>query len=390
MRQIQAKDTTYTILSQFTYGESVINDNYQQLWVNKTLQLGDVNGNKGFDVGTKLIFVEGSTGHAYYYEVTAANAASTLDGISYTDFVDEAGNHYTNRKMSYFNDNGLVKYDEEGEAYATEQFITEAERIEVTAIPGLEIKFNNKINAEDGSTDRTYISGELSSEIKNSITIDAQTAIVAPIDESTGIAYYWQYITSGSTNVIDSSNNGKYIEIAIYLQDENSTQRISLPVGTTATIYDEDNPGGKKVNLDYGQSVIYYYKNSNDSYALDSITGDTYKNHRVVLDFSQTDLKDYSDSNCEIYMELIRTADSNYPMSSDRQDEYAKTVATAQSKDLAVALEVTDLFALGINTYNQVSSTCEIPFISKIDFNDVIDFTKGNANTLINTYSEKN
>lgn len=304
MRQIQAKDTTYTILSQFTYGESVINDNYQQLLVNKTLQLGDVNGNKGFDVGTKLIFVEGSTGHAYYYEVTAANAASTLDGISYTDFVDEAGNHYTNRKMSYFNDNGLVKYDEEGEAYATEQFITEAERIEVTAIPGLEIKFNNKINAEDGSTDRTYISGELSSEIKNSITIDAQTAIVAPIDES------------------------------------------------TATIYDEDNPGGKKVNLDYGQSVIYYYKNSNDSYALDSITGDTYKNHRVVLDFSQTDLKDYSDSNCEIYMELIRTADSNYPMGSDRQDEYAKTVATAQSKDLAVALEVTDLFALGINTYN--------------------------------------
>ena len=322
------------------------------MWVNKTLQLGDVNGNKGFDVGTKLIFVEGSTGHAYYYEVTAANAASTLDGISYTDFVDEAGNHYTNRKMSYFNDNRLVKYDEEGEAYATEQFITEAERIEVTAIPGQEIKFNNKINAEDGSTDRTYI--------------------------------------SGSTNVIDSSNNGKYIEIAIYLQDENSTQRISLPVGTTATIYDEDNPGGKKVNLDYGQSVIYYYKNSNDSYALDSITGDTYKNHRVVLDFSQTDLKDYSDSNCEIYMELIRTADSNYPMGSDRQDEYAKTVATAQSKDLAVALEVTDLFALGINTYNQVSSTYEIPFISKIDFNDVIDFTKGNANTLINTYSEKN
>ncbi len=231
--------------------------------------------------------------------------------------------------------------------------------------------------------DKTFVSGELTNEVKNSIIIDALTAVVAPVDENTGIANYWQYITNAYTNVIDSSNNGKYLEIAIYLQDQNSTQRMSLPVGTTAIIYDDEHPDGKVVNLEYGQSVIYYYKNTSSQYTLDSITQDTYKNHRIVLDFSQTDLKDYADSNYDIYMELIRTSDPNYPMSSDRQDDYSKAVATAVSKNYYVTYRIYQKIINAGNTTYELIDNSNIKLLD----NDSNELTFNNVNNMYyNTY----
>lgn len=422
---VMAKDTTYSILSHFKYGASVENPNYKDLSVEKTLRLDSVNGDVKFDVGTKLTLIDVNTGHVYYYEITEENA--NLSSIPYTSFVDENGVAYENKKMQWFNDNNFVKTDEEGNAYADDDAIiivdlpkeveaenavytisisTEGTRnssqmqisnentVEVTSIPGLVINFDNKVysNEDSDSEERTYISGELTNTKKDAIIIDARTAIAAAKDPESGIASYWDYVT-GTDNVIDSSNNGKYLEIAIYLQEQNGAQRMALPVGTIVKIYDDEFRDGREIELSYGQSVIYYYKDSNREYALDDISRDTYKQHKIVLDFSNTDLKDYTNANYEIYMELIRTENSKYPMSSDRQDDYLKPVATASTKELAIAMEVIDLITLGINTYRQAVSEYEIPFISKIDFSDVIDFensTEQNINELSKTYSDKN
>lgn len=424
---IMAKDTTYSILSNIRYGSSVENPNYSGLTVNKALKLTDVNGDMEFDVGTKLTLIDINTGHSYYYEITAENKELSAEGIPYTDFADENGAAYVNRTMQWFNDNYLVKYDENGEAYATDDAIIvvqlpreiEAENavydisistkgtlytsqmqinneqtVEVTSIPGLVINFDNKMDAiaDENDTDRTYISGELTNTKKNSVVIDARTAIVAAKDTQSGIAAYWDYV-NGNSNVIDSSNNGKYIEIAIYLQEQNASKRMALPVGTAVMIYDDENPAGKRIELAFGQSVIYYYKNSDRNYGLNDITEDTYKQHKIVLDFSNTDLRDYTSSNYEIYMELIRTGNPKYPMSSDRQDDYSKTVATATTKELAVAAQVEELINLGINIYKQSSGKYEIPFIGKIDFSNVIDFENGtdsNIENMAHIYGEKN
>ena len=425
---VMAKDTTYTILSTFEYGASVVNPNYKDLYLKKTLKLTDVNGNMTFDVGTKITMVDVNTGHAYYYEITEENATASAAGIPYTSFKDENGNSYENKNMQWFNDNNCILTNEEGEAYALDEAIfivelpkgdmvaenavykinintdgtenasqmqiTNAEPVEVTAIPGLKINFDNKIESGDPpeTDERTYVKGELTNTKKDSIVIDARTAIAAAVDPNTGIASYWYYVT-GSANVIDSSNNGKYLEIAIYLQEQNASKRIALPVGTVVTIYDDEYPAGREVEISYGQSVIYYYKNSDRDYALDNIVEDTYKQHKIVLDFSNTDLRDYTNSNYEIYMELIRTANPDYPMSSDKQDDYSKPVATASTRELAIATEVIDLITLGINTYRQTTTEYDIPFISKIDFSDVIDFEEGieeNINNLTETYSQKN
>lgn len=422
---VMAKDTTYSILSHFKYGSSVENPNYKDLCLEKTLKLDSVNGDVRFDVGTKITFIDVNTGHVYYYEITEEN--SNISSIPYTSFIDENGVAYENKTMQWFNDNNLVKTDENGVAYADDDAIIivelpkdiEAENavytisistegtkkssqmqisngttVEVTSIPGLVINFDNKVySSEDSDTEeRTYISGELTNTKKDAIVIDARTAIAAAKDPESGIASYWDYVT-GTENVIDSSNNGKYLEIAIYLQEQNGAQRMALPVGTIVKIYDDAFPEGREIELSYGQSVIYYYKDSSREYALDDIIRDTYKQHKIVLDFSNTDLKDYTNANYEIYMELIRTENSKYPMSSDRQDDYLKPVATASTKELAIAMEVLDLITLGINTYRQTVSEYEIPFISKIDFSDVIDFeniTEQSINELSKNYSEKN
>lgn len=424
---IMAKDTTYSILSHFQYGSSVENTNYSNLSVNKVLKLTDINGDMQFDVGTKLTLVDINTGHAYYYEITEENTAASANGIPYTSFVDENGAAYTNKTMQWFNDNNLIKHDSAGEAYAVDDAIivvqlpkeveaenavyninistngtantsqmqiTNEQTVEVTSIPGLVINFDNKIQAVDdeGDSNRTYISGDLTNKKKDSIVIDARTAIVAARDSQSGIASYWDYV-NGNRNVIDSSNNGKYLEIALYLQEQNASKRMSLPVGTIATVYDDEYPEGRKIELSYGQSVIYYYKDSERSYGLNNIVSDTYKQHKIVLDFSNTDLRDYTSSNYEIYMELIRSGNPSYPMSSDRQDDYSKTVATATTRELAIATQVENLISLGINVYKQSDTLYEIPFESKIDFSDVIDFeneTESSIDSAIYRYSQKN
>lgn len=424
---IMAKDTTYSILSHFQYGSSVENTNYSNLSVNKVLKLTDVNGNMMFDIGTKLTLVDINTGHAYYYEITGENAAASANGIPYTSFLDENGVAYTNKTMQWFNDNNLVKHNASGEAYAiddaiivvqlpkeveaenavyninistngtehtSQMQITNEQTVEVTSIPGLVINFDNKIWTADaeGDSDRTYISGDLTNKKKDSIVIYARTAIVAARDSQSGIASYWDYV-NGNRNVIDSSNNGKYLEIALYLQEQNASKRMSLPVGTIVTVYDDEYPEGRKIELSYGQSVIYYYKDSERSYGLNNIVSDTYKQHKIVLDFSNTDLRDYTSSNYEIYMELIRSGNPNYPMSSDRQDDYSKTVATATTRELAIATQVKELISLGINIYKQAATLYEIPFESKIDFGDVIDFTNDSESSIDNSvyrYSQKN
>jgi len=71
-------------------------------------------------------------------------------------------------------------------------------------------------------------------------------------------------------------------------------------------------------------------------------------------------------------MELRRTPDSQYPLGDKRVDEYSEPVEGIGYKDMAVALSVEDLMDLGINTYQETTTSYEIPFTTKIDFSGMI------------------
>lgn len=407
-----AHDSTYTLFVEMAYGEGRHKNSYQNYTVAKELNFQksiatDASGNYIWGAATipkgmKMTMVDVQTGVAYYY----TEESSDTSRLDFTRFKDADGNAYTNRKIGsitnttdqyqYGDDTSTVGYD-----FGLEQFYIymdpsdvenmensifkisvstdetddttlnfldrkESEGVQVTWMPGLAISFGNK-DQQGG----TYIDGNINKE--QPIEIDAQIQITA--DQT-----YWDEKAEDSSSFIDSENNNKYLDVAVYLIDQKTGAYVNLPEGTNI-IVDNGNP-----HATVSQYVTYAYKdwgnvfpigavaeNSTEKETIVGEDGTTVKNYfHMTLDFSLANIDDYVGQSYNILLELRRTSDPNYPLGDKRVDEYTNMVTGVGDKDMAVALEVEDIMDLGINTYMQTNTSCEIPFDTKLDFNNAI------------------
>lgn len=409
---IMANDSDYTLLLEYTYGKARENMP-DESYVDKVFYLTDTSGAKALALGTRLMLIDVTNGNkVYYYTVEDQNVTQVL----FTDFKDSAGNSYTNTSINKLR--GVV---DEGEEYYTDlaghklsdtgvemflltvlapetagstnevytihsgiqiedeglatRFDTLEEHAEealysVKSIPGLEINFINKGTGTD---------------IEGAISRDGGLTVKASIYLSAKDGIYWAEKGSAvsDTTVIDSSNNGKYLDVAFYLRDT-SGNRVNLPSGTNFSyrIADELYSEMKVIS---NNSVIYYYKDIRDvfdredsEYLIGNITQNTTVNLEFYLDFSGADSSNITEDLYVAWLELLRTSNKDYPMSSDSKlDDYHEDVEASATQELGFSLRAYELYQLAINTYPKPSEQDTIDYNLMFDFSDILKQTSG-------------
>ncbi|MDE7434838.1 MAG: hypothetical protein K2N01_03300 [Lachnospiraceae bacterium] len=407
---IVAHDSIYTLFVEMAYSDVRKKAAYQNYTVAKKLVFEqatgtDASGNyiwgqSRIPKGMRLTLVDARTGEAFYY-TEEANDTWELD---FTAFKDAAGNPYQLKKLGTLPDAGsYTKGDVTLEDAGLEQFYiyvdplnvdemtqdvfkisasitdtsrecmdvldrTENNEVQIMWIRGLSITLGEE-GVIKGVPGGTYVTGYISTDDdRHTVEIDGQIQIAAS-------RTYWDEKNEPTHKFIDSENNNKYLDVAIYLLDERGDY-VNLPQGTNIIL----KGGNPQVAVD--QNVIYSYKDWGIRFPISLLTdnidekvalSDEVNNYfHITLDFSLANVDDYVGKNFSIRMELCRTADPDYPRGDKALDSYERMVAGVGDKEMAVALEVEDLLDLGINTYQQAQTRYEIPFDTKLDFNNAI------------------
>ncbi|MBQ3583996.1 MAG: hypothetical protein IJA27_04715 [Lachnospiraceae bacterium] len=451
-----AHGSQYTIFAELTLDSIRLKEAFKDIVVNKTLVFA--NSQESIPKGTKLTLVDYQTGKEYYYTV----GDEYINEIPFTAFTNN-GAAYTERKIGSdgvtFTANNYTMFDgttisgeagierfyifvepPEGDHNITFDFEIEAEpldqnginmdgyfkkyldeKINMEFIPGPQISFAGVSRDSDsgiytGTENVTYTIGTISQEK----TIEVDATIDISLADST--SPYW----TKKDSTIDSTNNGKYLDVALSLIDENG-QEIAWPEGTNI-IFNGGTP--QPVN----GSVLYLYKDSNKQFAYDSmdrdidgsrrwyyssfydetqgknltkwITSDDGENYyyyedqtevvpvsdasidaistlsnytHVTFDFTLADVDDYAGNKYTILLKLYRSTDPEYPIEEEIKEgdkkytEYKEEVYGELNKEMGAAVSVKDPMSLGINIYQNYNAEETIPFTNKFDFTNVIN-----------------
>ncbi|MBE5926814.1 MAG: hypothetical protein E7270_07625 [Lachnospiraceae bacterium] len=447
-----AHGSVYTIFAEFVYDSIRLKDSFANIILKKTLIFK--NSQESIPVGTKLTLVDNQTGKDYYYIVEDDNineiplTAFKNNGVGYEEKeIGGQGITYTANNYQMFDGTvikGQVGIDRfyiyvqpsEGDHNITYDFQIKAEpvdknnaamdgyftkkfdaNISMEFIPGPEISFAGVSKDEltgiyTGTEGITFTEGTISNE--KSITIDATVDI--SLADST--SPYW----TKRESTIDSTNNGKYLDVAVTLVDKDGKE-VAFPEGTNI-IFNDGAP--QTVN----GSVIYLYKDSGKKFAYDTLErdingnkpwyyydvdgDDTYKwitsndgvnyfyyedqtepvsvynvtidkinmlsNHiKLTFDFSLADVDEYAGNDYDVVLKLYRSTDPDYPIEefieskSNRQTEYKEEVDGEANKQMGAAVSVADDMSLGINLYKNFVTEEFVSFTNKLDFTNVIN-----------------
>lgn len=431
---IMANDSDYTMLLEYTYGEARKNMP-GEVCVDKFFSL-EALGEKQIPEGTRLMLIDVTDGNkAYYYTVQYIkdeNGNETLPSkVFFSEFQNSAGEYYQSQSINQLEDvttegkdcyidlegheltkvgveqfllTVLAAENSDNQVYTihtgiyvedeslasrfdtwkdTEEAVAHNEQssISVTAIPGLTIAFKDKGTDENKDNELTDIEGFISKDgnlnIKANIEIKAEDGV------------YWakkQQIGSG-TPIIDSENNGKYLELAFYLRDKDGN-RVKFPTGTNFSymlaMQDDNTVSYSENKIIPNDSVFYYYKdvlssfNQDYQYQIGNLDQDTTIYVEFMMDFSGADLSNITDEKYVAWLDLLRTANRNYPMGNgNKLDSYSEEVDANASQQLGFAVKAQDLNQLAINTYPEAAETNTINYSIMFDFSDLLKQSTG-------------
>lgn len=403
---VMANDSDSTLLLEYTFGNARKSYDMtmpKELWL--TNGSGDAEKPLKYTPGTRLLLIDVTGGNkAYYYTVDA----TTGERIPFTAFKDSAGNSYEEKKINRADFEGTeqfllqtilsdtkkasaenTKYDihtgickPEPDVLAKMQGELEA-KLGVDSIPGIKIT----LDTAGGATD---VTGELTAN--GELTYTMQFSI-------TGEQAYWQ-----KKGTIDSANNGKYLDLFCYLMNEKETERISLPAGTNFQ-YRIQEGSYSALQIIPDQSGVYYYKAIRERYGVtdskflirdvnaDGNAIGVKENTTISLQVKlklPTELSGFNDSYYKACIDLLRTDDPDYPSGyEDALGTYRKSLGANIVPDIgfAVRVEEKDWEKLGINTYESLDQTYEIPFKVLLDFEDILRYASGDE--LVQQWADK-
>lgn len=452
-----AHGSYYTIFAELAYDSIRLKEAFKDITVKKTLVFA--NTQESIPEGTRLTLVDSQTGKDYYYTIgdeyinQIPLTAFTNNGVAYTErkIGTDDGVTLTASEYEMFDgtvikgEAGIERYyifvePPEGDHNITFDFEIKAEpvdqnginmdgyfkkyldeKINMEFIPGPQISFAGVSRDSDsgiytGTENITYAIGTISQEK----TLDIDATIDISLADST--SPYW----TKKDSTIDSTNNGKYLDIAVSLIDENG-QEIAWPEGTNVIFnggtpqtvsgsvlylykdsskelaYDSlerdingdrrwyyysfyDNVQGttvsKWITSDDGENY-YYFEDQTEMVPLDNVSIDeiaelsNYTN--VTFDFSLADVADYAGNKYTVMLKLYRSTDPEYPIeeeikeSENKYTEYKEEVYGELNREMGAAVSVKDTMNLGINVYQNFNSEEIIPFTNKFDFTNVIN-----------------
>lgn len=370
------KDSSYSVYVEYMYSSNRL-EFEEDVYMYKGFRLYE-SPDPNIPIGTKLTLLDVTDDNnpkAYYYEVN-----SVMDFVPLTSFKDENGNNYKERNIRslkelpeyrtyttlYVNGRKFLKYNRGVERYFVFVDCSNVEQIgpesqmSPTLMSGVEsgqtefienkevfyVKYRcyNTLSTYNGRTisfvdDSVSTTGEIN---KNS-----QLSLTASFSDRASDTY-WSILRE-----FDYINRDKFLEVAIYLENENG-DKIMLPSGTRIKLgSDADSVYEAAKNL----SSIYYYKDgaNTDGFRLIDIKGNTITDINMSLDFTFAKMEHILEGRYRICLELVRAKNKDFPMGDDTLD-------------------------LIKSDYIQVTPTAEYGFRLNTDGIDTLAFNKNNPN----------
>ena len=306
-----ANDSSYTLYSEYIYDSA--REKYKDVQVEKKVGMTNEKGDEiGFARGTKLTLIDVSDNNKVYYYTVKDNDPGPY---YYTDFMDENGNPYVNKKIGQDEGFDIYGKDETFESTdmvdgKTETFTysdVAVERFLIT-VDISDVKHEDRIGTESRKFD---ISPDLTEDLEKRTTLVNHTNIQAQIQPGINISFYqkgmesedektwiegsikadenglvniwaaidiraddlyWSAVRQDGDNTIDSANSNKYLELQVYLTLPDG-QEVALPDGTNVFIKGErtqpvlhTKPGVLEetgLGAYNDASNIYFYKDGN-------------------------------------------------------------------------------------------------------------------------------
>lgn len=368
------KDSSYTVYTEFMYSPNRF-EFEEDIYMYKVFRFDNMS-TPVIPKYTRLTLVDVTEDqpHVYYYNVT-----TDLTEIPLTDFVDEDGNHYRERKISsrrelpqvskcttmYFNGRYFPKYNRGVEKYfmfvdcsnvAREGNINELEGQITPSIMQYDLKnnaeifyFKERIRTILSTFNPRYINwaDEQVSASTDKISKNITLKLAANISDKAAKAY-WNQVHEN-----DYNNSGKFLEVSIYLENEEG-DKILFPSGTRVKLGDNENFETIK-----NTSNIYYYKDGadTDGFQLDDIKKDTITPVNLEIDFSYAKMENLPAGNYRVCFELVKTANKDFPMGNDTLGIiYTKLFKVISSAEYGFRFDVDSVGDLSYNIFEEGSS----------------------------------
>ena len=397
-----ANDSDYTLLLDFSYGDA--RKSYATV-MEKQIYLTNTQGVKYFENGTRLLLIDITNGNKPYYYTVTDTSPEKLPLSAFTDTGLPAGSAGTTAytELSIGRDknaDGTTAYDGhdryllqvlpgakgENAIYdihvgfqdvkddnkASLGMIGTTERtLHIDAIPGLKFKLLESGDKNPTPKRGTRVTGTLQENA--ALTVDMEFAIT--MDPS----------YKDKTNPMDSANNGKYLDLGIYLTDL-SGKRVPLPNGTNIRYTDANGVLVTQTITDYTAS--YYYKDiAKASFPIrgtGGITDSVQKDMQMEL-ILPGDLTALTENAYKVHIDLLRSDDAAHPAGyEDALDTYETTIGAQVITKLGFAVTVAqeDWEKLGINLYQYEEefgdgAVHEIPFKMQVDFSNILKSASG-------------
>lgn len=397
-----ANDSDYTLLLDFSYGDA--RKSYT-IAMEKQIYLTNTQGVKRFENGTRLLLIDITNGNKPYYYTVTDTSPEKLPLSAFTDTGLPAGSEGTTAytELSIGRDknaDGTTAYDGhdryllqvlpgtkgENAIYdihvgfrdvnddnkASLGMIGTTERtLHIDAIPGLKFKLLESSDKNPTPKRGTRVTGTLQENA--ALTVDMEFAIT--MDPS----------YKDKTNPMDSANNGKYLDLGIYLTDL-SGKRVPLPNGTNIRYTDAKGVLVTQTITDYTAS--YYYKDiAKASFPIrgtGGITDSVQKDMQMEL-ILPGDLTALTENAYKVHIDLLRSDDAAHPAGyEDALDTYETTIGAQVITKLGFAVTVAqeDWEKLGINLYQYeeefgAGAVHEIPFKMQVDFSNILKSVSG-------------
>lgn len=397
-----ANDSDYTLLLDFSYGDA--RKSYMAA-MEKQIYLTNTQGVKRFENGTRLLLIDITNGNKPYYYTVTDTSPEKLPLSAFTDTGLPAGSEGTTAytELSIGRDknaDGTTAYDGhdryllqvlpgakgENAIYdihvgfrdvnddnkASLGMIGTTERtLHIDAIPGLKFKLLESGDKNPTPKRGTRVTGTLQENA--ALTVDMEFAIT--MDPS----------YKDKTNPMDSANNGKYLDLGIYLTDL-SGKRVPLPNGTNIRYTDAKGALVTQTITDYTAS--YYYKDiAKVTFPIrgaGGITDSVQRDMQIEL-ILPGDLTALTENAYKVHIDLLRSDDAAHPAGyEDALDTYETTIGAQVITKLGFAVTVAqeDWEKLGINLYQYEEefgdgAVHEIPFKMQVDFSNILKSASG-------------
>lgn len=332
------KDSSYMVYTEYMYSSNRF-DFEEDIYMYKGFKLYE-SPEPNIPIGTKLTLLDvtdDKNPKVYYYEVKIVT-----DFIPLSDFADEDGNYYKERnlrsinalpeypsyKTMYVNGRQVMKYNRGVEKYYifvdcsyVAQIGAESQMSPIVmngVASGQDEYIENKevfyVKYRSYNTISTY-NGRTIKFVEDSVTTtgeinkNKQLNVIASFSDRASDTY-WSTLRD-----FDYVNRDKYLEVAIYLENEDG-DKVMLPSGTKLKFGSDENSVYETApNL----SSVYYYKDgaNTSGFKLKDITRNTITDINLSFDFTYAKMEYIPEGKYKICLELVRTANKDFPMGDD-------------------------------------------------------------------------